>query len=473
MNDRPPAAIAPPALDLAARRRARRLAYWNALLWSIGNGLSGSTLVIYLAMELRAERIGLSIGLILAARHFIGVLRLGTPAMLDRRRDRKRFCTITFALSGVLLLCLPICAAPKVLPSANASVWALVMLWCSHHLMQYLGTIALYSWLADLVPTAVRGRFFGRRERWLVAGEAAAAIACGWFAWEWCLHYPKSQHWIGYAIPAGFGALFILAAIVPLRRMPRAERSADNANCNDPHPVPAKGRPGETTRNAYSWNRLWKPLGDRAFLAFLLFGCWFSAANGITQTVQNSYPKQVLQVGLFLMLAVQTGMRLGQIGVSPYLGRAADRFGNKPMMLFCLLITAQGPLFYLFSTPESWCWFVGAWIAWIAYAGLNIGLPNLMLKIAPRDQNADYLAIYYTCAGLCYGGTTLLGGWLFDRYKSFTWSLGGTTWDVNQTTFLLGWIVRLTCLFFLCGLIEPKSPQFQRIYGKQGNIGKQ
>jgi MFS family permease len=357
VSERPAAVDVPRALDLAARRHARRLAYWNALLWSIGNGLSSTTLVIYLAMELHAERIGLSIGLILAARHFIGVLRLGTPAMLDRWRERKRFCTITFALSGIVLLCLPVCAAPNVLPSANASVWALVILWCMHHLLQYLGTIALYSWFADLVPTAVRGRFFGRRERWLVAGEAASAIACGWFAWEWCSHYPKPQHWIGYAIPAGLGALFMLAAVVPLRWMPSVEYSKNR-----------------TKHFALEW--LWKPFSDRAFLAFLLFGCWFSAANGITQTVQNSYPKQVLQVGLFLMLSVQTGMRLGQIGVSPSLGRAADRFGNKPMMLFCLLITAQGPLFYLFAAPESWWWFVGAWIAWIAYAGLNIGLPN-------------------------------------------------------------------------------------------------
>jgi MFS family permease len=51
------------------------------------------------------------------------------------------------------------------------------------------------------------------------------------------------------------------------------------------------------------------------------------------------------------MLALQTAMRLGQLSVSPALGRMADRVGNKSVMLFCLVLTAQGPLFYLFSTP--------------------------------------------------------------------------------------------------------------------------
>ena len=46
-------------------------------------------------------------------------------------------------------------------------------------------------------------------------------------------------------------------------------------------------------------------------------------------------------------------MRLGQLSVSPALGRMADRIGNVSVMLFCLLLTAQGPLFYFFSTPQA------------------------------------------------------------------------------------------------------------------------
>jgi hypothetical protein len=95
-----------------------------------------------------------------------------------------------------------------------------------------------------------------------------------------------------------------------------------------------------------------------------------------------------------------------------------------------------------------------------------------MLKIAPREHNADYLAIYYTLSGLCYGGTTLLGGWLFDQYKNSSWNFSGTTLDFNQTMFLLGWIARLMCLIFLCGLIEPKVWQLRRICGKMDNTGK-
>ena len=59
------------------RRRARRLAVWNGAIWSIGNGLVGTTLIVYWAKELHAAWIGLSIGLVAAAPQVVGVLRLG------------------------------------------------------------------------------------------------------------------------------------------------------------------------------------------------------------------------------------------------------------------------------------------------------------------------------------------------------------------------------------------------------------
>ena len=139
----PPAADKP--LAVFQRRRARRLAYWNGAVWAVGNGLANTTLVVYLALELGAGRIGLGISLILAARHIVGVLRLGAPAMIGRLADRKHFCLATFLLSALVLLSLPLVAAPGRLPSAGASLAALVAVWCLYHLLQYLGTIALWS----------------------------------------------------------------------------------------------------------------------------------------------------------------------------------------------------------------------------------------------------------------------------------------------------------------------------------------
>ena len=62
-----------------------------------------------------------------------------------------------------------------------------------------------------------------------------------------------------------------------------------------------------------------------------------------------------------------------------------------------------GPIFFLFATPE-WRWLIaGAYIVWIAYAGLNIGLDNIKLKLVPADNNWPFVAVYYAVADFANG----------------------------------------------------------------------
>jgi Na+/melibiose symporter-like transporter len=142
-------------------------------------------------------------------------------------------------------------------------------------------------------------------------------------------------------ITATLGGCLMVAALLPLARIPRVAKS-------------------RTVREGATLRSMLAPFRDSRFLRLVLFGCWFSLSNGLTQSAQFSYPKQVLGIILFAMLAIETGMRLGQLTVSPWLGRLADRLGNRPVMLGCLLLTAQGPLFYFFSTPGQRWWGPGS-----------------------------------------------------------------------------------------------------------------
>src|SRR3954466_11606683 len=91
------------------RRRAMRLANANAAFWAIGNGLISTLLVIYLASDLGAS--GLSLSLILAAPRFAGLLRLGVPALMARLRARKIICIAAYFISSIILCGVPAVAA--------------------------------------------------------------------------------------------------------------------------------------------------------------------------------------------------------------------------------------------------------------------------------------------------------------------------------------------------------------------------
>jgi MFS family permease len=425
-------------LAVFQRARARRLAYWNAAIHAFGGGLTGTTLIVYMAQEFGASRIGLGVSLILAARHIVGLLRLGAPALIGRVADRKRFCAAAYLISAAFLLALPLAAALGEISSSSDALWALVSIWCLYNLFEYFAAIALWSWLADLAHKRVRGRFLGVRERWSTLAEAAAMLGSGIFVWAWQKYIsPGSARWVAYAIPAGLGACFSVAALVPLVLMPRAES-------------------GRSAPRAATLGNILAPFADGNFLGLLLFGCWFSFFNGVTQSAQNLYPIQVLGIPLFLSLAAQTAMRSGQWAISPSLGGLADRFGNRPVMITSQLIAASGLLFYLMATPESKGWYFVAWAAWIAYAGLNVCLPNLMLNLSPGRSNAPYIAAYYTVSGLCYAASTIVGGQLHDHWQdaSLGFLRSATQMDYYQFCFLFGWIARSLAVLFILPINE-------------------
>src|SRR6185436_741353 len=97
------------ALHGAELDRAMWLANANAALWAIGNGLISTLLVIYLASDLGAS--GLSLSLILAAPRFAGLLRLGAPALVARLRARKAVCIAAYVMSSMILFGVPAVAA--------------------------------------------------------------------------------------------------------------------------------------------------------------------------------------------------------------------------------------------------------------------------------------------------------------------------------------------------------------------------
>ena len=427
------------------RRRARRLAVWNGAVWAVGNGLAGATLVVYLARELHSERFGLTVGLIVAAPHVAGLLRLAAPALIERLGDRKRFCIASFLLSTSDAGGRALGLRAGRLPSPGWSLAALIVLWCLFHLLQYLGTVALWSWLADVAPSRIRGRFLGRRERWMVAGTAAAAIDVGLFIWGISQTYPGLPRWMPYGIAAGLGAAFMLASLVPLCKMPAMASNVaqplsavQNRSAQPRAAVPQQAGVGIGSKS------LLKPFFDRRFLPLLLFGCWFSLFNGITQSAQRFFPVEVLGLPLLVMISLETGTRLGQWTVSPRLGTLADRFGNRPVMIVCQLLVAAGLLFYAVpaAAQASWTWLIGAWVLWIAYAGINVCLPNLMLKLSPRETNAAYIAAFQAAGGLCYAASSILGGALVDWGGSAYVSIGGAVLPVLAILFLFGWATR-------------------------------
>ena len=122
------------------------------------------------------------------------------------------------------------------------------------------------------------------------------------------------------------------------------------------------------------------------------------------------------------------------------------------MLALGYLIVAQAPLFYFLASAARPWWIIGAAICWIAWVGANVSMPNLLLKIAPRQFNAAYIALFYAATDLCHGLSMLAGGALFDRFGKITNI--GYGWNYYQASFLAAWLGYMAGVVLLTNLIR-------------------
>lgn len=416
-------------LPPGVRRRSIVCAYANGGLWGAGSGLASVTLVTYLAREYGAT--GLAVAWLLAAPAMVGLLRLLTPFWLDRVRSRKTFCIGMFLASAAVLLALPVISAPHVLPLPAESIAALAITWVSYHVLEYIGAVVLWSWFGDLVPSAIRGRFVGRRQAWMNAGKVVGTVSAAVGTHVWMNHCdaverPDSK-WLAYAACSVAGAMMFALAVWPLVRM------ADLRVHQKQH----------AEREALG-TQLLSPWRDGKYRRLLVFGVWFSISNGLMQTAQWMFITGALKISFVEKKTLDASSRGIQSLLMPSVGNWVDRRGNVRVLALSQACIAAAPLFFLLATPETRWWVLGAYFCWLAYAGENVTQPNLMLGLSPTGETAAYASAWFAWTQLAYSLSVLVGGLLFDWMAAnfATRSWGRLQIDHFAVLFLASWLLK-------------------------------
>lgn len=90
---------------------------------------------------------------------------------------------------------------------------------------------------------------------------------------------------------------------------------------------------------------------------------------------------------------------------------------------------------------------------------LNVGLDNIKLKLAPRENNAPYLAVFHSTGDLANGLAIVAAGVYFDQQL-----LAGTApLAVYTELFLIGLLGRSSVVLLLVRLIEPGAQRLRTL----------
>ena len=393
---------------IRTRHFQRRILYVNTLIWSIGNALTSSIVLIFMMGAL-----GFASPLVIAsifAAPFLGrIFQPFLPALLQKFPFRKNLCASLYVAQALVLWLL---LGAHFLPvGVSAKFWLMLGFWALANLLEVMAYAVFLSWNRLLFPGRTLGRFYARREAFLILGEVLTIVGLaipGTIAFfSGTAEIPRLGPPFYLGIVA-CGSLFILGSTVFLLFLPEIR-----------YEIPETA--GSALRREFQ--RFTRPFRERKFWPFLIYGALFSFFLQFEQVSQTTFQKIILGGSVFVpflgMQAIRVVPRFPQIFLARWVGKLVDRFGTLNVMICSQLLTAIPLLFYAFARPGmGWMLYLAA-VLWGSYVGLNVALPKFMLEISVPRDDTPWLAAYGLAGSLAGFAAVFLGGWVCREFSGW------------------------------------------------------
>ncbi len=315
------------------------------------------------------------------------------------------------------------------------------------------------SWMAQIVPRRLRGRYFGLRNSVASLTNLICVPLAGLTISKW---YGGAIQ--GYAVVVFVGILSGIASLASqyfqLDINPQQQKTLpDGISENKALSIEAIDSDLPNTENtetksdvALSGNSSNSKsiLKDFNFLMFLLyFGLWMFAVN-LSAPFFNYYLLDTLDIDVSYV-TIYGSLRAGANLVMLLIwGKLADKVGNRPILFFVGIVLGVTPLLWLLvgnSQLDIWLWLPLLHILLgVTWAGIDLCNNNIQLGIAPVKHQAIYFAIAAAVAGVSGALGTTIGGFV-AQFSVYGGLLG---------LFAISVIFRLASLIPLVFVREPK-----------------
>ena len=244
------------------------------------------------------------------------------------------------------------------------------------------------SWVQEWVPLRLRGKYFGFRNRVLQLSQIIFLVLSGWLVGRLGGTVLAFQVVIGSAV-----ALRVLSVVFQRR-------------------IKAETAVSDRLEFRLSWGEQIAALLDtKPFLWLMAYGCVWGLATSTFGPFYTVFMYKVLgmsvqSVGVLVILA-----SIGGAVSAPAWGALADRFGNKPVMLFCMIAWQVQNYLWCVLTPENHEMLYGMWVfGGVMSAGFVLSLFNLQLKIFPPQAKTLAISVNLAVTSLITAMGPIIGG---------------------------------------------------------------
>jgi len=187
--------------------------------------------------------------------------------------------------------------------------------------------VSFWSWINDLVPMHIRGRFFSRRATISTIVGMLSGLAIGKYL---DLHNNLK----------GFSIIFVFAAIMGMLDIGCFFFVKDIPMKNQKQQIDLKMMFISTLKNDY-------------FKKFMFFFVIWNFGLSIAGPILICNDKNLKMSYFDIILLTQIVSNIVTIITLPYIGRVVDKIGNRPMLLFAASLLSLLPVVWVFHQRKQ------------------------------------------------------------------------------------------------------------------------
>ena len=339
-------------------------------------------------------------GLLYAIGPIISPLQLAASYILERTRKRKALF-ITFGLIQRVIW-LPFGLIPFIIPMEQHTlrIWMVSLVLFIVAFCGPFMNVTFFSFIGDLVPEHIRGRYFAVRMRISTICGIAGGILTAWILDSFS---PIYSYAYVFALAAIMGTLDIVCFFrIKFPEMAHSPKEGEGF----------LQMLGGVVKN--------KPY--MRFIFFMTF--WLFSLNLSGPFILVHLREGVQLSNTLITVAVQILPNVCSVFIVSRWGRTLDSHGNKPVMQVANGILCFAPFLWIITTnnPISvvLIMLIGL-MHGLLLPGFDLGANNIMIGHAPQVNRSMYIAVYFMCTSIIgIGLANAMGGWLLDNVFSIT-----------------------------------------------------
>jgi len=380
-------------------------------------------------------------GIVLTIPMWSSIIQIFTPGIYERLVSRKIFIAILAPLHRVMLGMMAF--IPLIFNDTSTRLTVLFVLYTVSFLLLQMTNPAALNWIMSLVPENIRGRYYGRRDSYMLATSTIFSISAGFLL----DYFKKFNSGDGFMIMyfvvllLGISNFYFLGKIkeptVNIRYYKHAETGEK---------IPA---------GANFKQILIVPFLDEKFRKVLLLSSIWTASIMIAIAYFPIYQVTELKLSysyitLCLMLQMTTMIVFARIW-----GRFADKHSWFKTLRICVLLLSGLHVVWFF-TFQSTVFMIPLFYIWggICWSGINMSFFNIPYKYSPDKGKTIFISLFSSLMGVISLGASLIGTGFVQLIGKSTFDIFGLKFTSMQFLFLISGIMMVCVGMYIKNNVE-------------------